>query len=122
MAIEDLDHYTINVTDLEDSVQFYREVIGLNHSAPPRPDFNGAWLYLGARPIVHLFAGRRPNGLANGALDHVAFRFSDFEGTCVRLKKSGIELRPQGEAGKRRQIFLHDVDGVKIELNFPVSS
>ena len=72
MAIEDLDHYTVNVTDLESSVRFYEEVIGLKKGAPPRPEFDGAWLYLGTRPIVHLFAGHKPEGTANGALDHVA--------------------------------------------------
>ena len=122
MAIEDLDHYTVNVTNLESSVRFYEEVIGLKKGAPPRPDFNGAWLYLGTRPILHLIAGLKPEGAVNGALDHVAFRFSEFEGICTHLEKSGIEFRPQSEAGQRRQIFLHDVDGVKIELNFPVGS
>ena len=47
MAIEDLDHYTIKVADLDRSVRFYEEVIGLEKGAPPRSGFNGAWLYLG---------------------------------------------------------------------------
>ena len=122
MAVEDLDHYTIKVADLDRSVQFYKDIIGLEKGAPPRPGFNGAWLYLGPRPVVHLFVGKEPAGESNGALDHVAFRFSDFEGTCAHLKKMNLDFRRQGEPGARRQIFLHDVDGVKIELNFPVAS
>lgn len=42
MAIEDLDHYTIKVANLDRSVRFYEDVIGLVKGAPPRPGFTGA--------------------------------------------------------------------------------
>ncbi|MGH9143987.1 MAG: VOC family protein, partial [Vicinamibacterales bacterium] len=54
-----------------------------------------------------------------GYLDHVAFHGVDIDATRQTLRAAGIPFR---EAVVRRdhtgQIFIHDPDGLKIELNF----
>ena len=81
----------------------------------------GYWLYLGDQPIVHLVQ-RQPDHTAeggSGALDHVAFRGMNLDATRQTLREAGIPFR---EAVVPRdnivQIFVHDPDGIKLELNF----
>jgi catechol 2,3-dioxygenase-like lactoylglutathione lyase family enzyme len=93
MAIRAIDHVNIVTTDLEGTVAFYAEAIGLERGWRPDFSFPGAWLYAGERPVIHLAVGERAAGFAaadagvsgTGPLDHVAFDAEDFEGTRDRL-------------------------------------
>src|SRR4051795_5232555 len=51
-----IDHVTIATDDLETTVAFYRDVLGLVVGPRPAFPFAGAWLYANGRPIVHLRA------------------------------------------------------------------
>jgi catechol 2,3-dioxygenase-like lactoylglutathione lyase family enzyme len=120
MAVEGLDHFTINVADLERTIRFYDDVLGLKSGARPPLGFPGAWLYCGDRAVVHLVAGQPPAGEHNGAFDHIALKASDFEATRRQLDAKGIAYNSRGvPGGTRKQIFFSDPDGIKIELNFP---
>ncbi|HEY5070623.1 MAG TPA: VOC family protein [Caulobacteraceae bacterium] len=120
MALSRLDHVTVNCVDLDRSRAFYSQALGLSEGHRPPFDFPGAWFYLGDRPVVHL-VGAPPSdrSLAPGAFDHLAFEAGDFEGTLSRLRGLGLTPAEAAVPGARlRQIFVHDPDGVKIELNF----
>jgi catechol 2,3-dioxygenase-like lactoylglutathione lyase family enzyme len=81
----------------------------------------GYWLYLGAQPVVHLV--QRPPGagaaVGSSAIDHVAFHGTDLESCRRRLQTEGIPFReaviPRDQSV---QLFVHDPDGIKVELNF----
>jgi catechol 2,3-dioxygenase-like lactoylglutathione lyase family enzyme len=118
MTIIALDHYTIATGELDRSVAFYENALGLVRGARPDFDFPGAWLYAGGRPVVHLFVADAPNEASTGALDHVAFRAEGLAATRKRLDALGIAYRQQTVPGTSlHQIFLHDPDGLRIELN-----
>jgi len=119
MPLEGIDHFTVNVRDLDASVRFYEDVLGLKNG--PRPDlgFPGAWIYCGDRPILHLVGGRAPpEGAKNGAFDHIALSARDREAVCRQLAEHGIPFDARLGRGGRWQVFLRDIDGIKIELNF----
>lgn len=118
MKVHGLDHVNITTQDLEGTIAFYREVLGLEPGERPPFPFPGAWLYAGGRPVVHL--GVRPaSGGSTGAVDHVAFAASGFEAFRRRLEERGIPYSTAVVPGTdMRQIFLRDPNGVKIELNF----
>lgn len=119
MRIGELDHYNIITADLERSVAFYEQVLGFRNGE--RPDFGipGAWLYSGARAVVHLISVDRNDKSGAGTIDHVAFRADDFDAARKTLKEKGVEFSEVNIPDfDLRQIFLHDPDGVKIELNF----
>jgi catechol 2,3-dioxygenase-like lactoylglutathione lyase family enzyme len=103
---------------------FYREYIGLEVGARPNFPFKGYWLYLGGVPVVHLVeesehAERGQAGHTTGGLDHIAFRAKDLEATVAKLKRGDIKFREAAVPDFRlHQIFLHDPDGIQIELNF----
>lgn len=127
MAISGIDHVNIVTTDLDGTVAFYADAIGLTRGWRPDFSFPGAWLYAGDQPVIHLAVGERAAGFAaadagvsgTGPLDHVAFVAEDFEGTRDRLAARGLDHRVRDVPGTAiRQIFVLDPNGVKLELNF----
>ena len=119
MAIAGMNHFTILTDDVERTVRFYNDVLGL--SAGPRPDFDfpGAWLYADATPILHVIGGRSRSDLKPGVIDHMAFTGRDLTATLERLEARGIDhtCRQQVSSGVW-QVFFHDPNGAKVEVDF----
>ena len=120
MPLSALDHYTIRTSDLDRSVRFYAEILGLESGARPPFRFPGAWLYCDGRPVVHL-AQRGPKaGAETGAVDHVAFRADGLADFTRHLADRGVAYEQSEVPGLGlHQVFLRDPDGVRIEVNFP---
>jgi catechol 2,3-dioxygenase-like lactoylglutathione lyase family enzyme len=119
MSLKSLDHYTVCVSDLNVSVKFYEEILGLKSGPRPNFGFPGAWIYLGDAPVVHLIAGRESKTSETGSFDHIAFRGTSVEDTIGRLEEQGIAFRRNEiEDFGLTQLFIHDPDGVMVELNF----
>lgn len=119
MPLHAIDHYTVNVSDLDRSVKFYEDIIGLKNGARPDFGFPGAWLYLGDAPRVHLMAGREIGTDKTGPFDHIAFKGIGVDETEDKLKANNIEYRrTEIDDFKLTQLFITDPDGVMIELNF----
>ena len=134
-----LAHYSIRARDLEVSIVFYTQALGLRLGPRPPFGFPGAWLYLpddheqadqgcvhligaGAEAALGAYLGERPGAdhATTGPLDHIAFLAGDWPGYRARLQALGIGVteRVVPQLGVR-QVFLADPDGVVIELNFP---
>ena len=62
-----IDHVTIATADLETTVSFYRDVLGLVSGPRPAFPFARAWLSADGRPIVHLKAPGCRGALRCGA-------------------------------------------------------
>lgn len=123
MPVQAIDHYTVNVSDLDRSVNFYEKVLGLRNGDRPDFGFPGAWLYLGDAPRVHLMAGRGNDTAKTGPFDHVAFKGVGIAATEKTLKENDIEFRRNEiDDFKLTQLFITDPDGVMIELNFDQES
>jgi catechol 2,3-dioxygenase-like lactoylglutathione lyase family enzyme len=122
MAVDALQHINIRTTDVERTRDFYVRVLGLREGDRPPFTSTGYWLYLGTEPVIHLVqkTSDEPASRADtGPIDHIAFRGIDLEGTREALARAGLAFR---EAIVPRdhsvQLFVHDPDGVRIELNF----
>ena len=121
MAVDGLQHINIHAADLERSKDFYVRVLGLRVGPRPPVASVGYWLYLGAQPLIHLVqrASGSPSVGGNGAIDHVAFRGVDVISTRDILHAEGVSFHEAVIPRDRSiQLFFHDPDGVKIELNF----
>jgi catechol 2,3-dioxygenase-like lactoylglutathione lyase family enzyme len=121
MAVDALQHINLRSADVDRSRDFYVDVIGLDVGPRPLIASVGYWLYLGAVPVIHLVqrAPDAPSPSGTGAVDHVAFHGVDFETTRARFSNRGIAFREAViPRDGTRQLFVHDPDGVKIELNF----
>lgn len=128
MPAQSLNHYTIRVRDLEQTKDFYQEVVGLKVGDRPPLPFPGYWLYCGDVPTVHLIGHRAEDTpIADGAaapaptgrLDHIAF-------SCNGLKEMRSNLQSRGIKFDERvlprmnmtQLFYLDPDGISVECNF----
>jgi catechol 2,3-dioxygenase-like lactoylglutathione lyase family enzyme len=119
MIARALSHVSFPVRDLERSLRFYRDVLGL--VPVPRPDFGfpGAWLAAGDAQ-VHLIevtddvpVGAPPPTL-NPLAGHTAFAVTDYAAAVAALEAAGLEILPtNAEMG---QLWVKDPDGHVIEL------
>jgi catechol 2,3-dioxygenase-like lactoylglutathione lyase family enzyme len=118
--VQALDHINIRTADLAATKQLFCEVLGLSEGWRPPFPFPGAWLYAGDKDVVHLVQVDRPAASSEGsALDHFAFDIADYDDALARVEKTGLPFRATATPGTSvKQIFVRDVNGVTIELNW----
>jgi catechol 2,3-dioxygenase-like lactoylglutathione lyase family enzyme len=119
MAVEGMNHFTILTDDVDGTVRFYDELLGLVAGPRPNFDFPGAWLYASNQPILHVIGGRQKSELKAGVIDHMAFTGRDLSGTLAKLKARGLEhtCRRQVNSGVW-QVFFFDPNGARVEVDF----
>ncbi len=114
-----LDHYNIYCKDLAATVRFYERYVGLHDGDRPPFPFPGAWLYAGEKAILHLISESGRSGQGSGAIDHIAINCEGIRATIDQIKKDGVAFEVKKvPARPLQQVFVHDPDGVMIELNF----
>jgi catechol 2,3-dioxygenase-like lactoylglutathione lyase family enzyme len=114
-----MNHFTILTDDVDATVRFYADMLGLE--AGPRPPFGfpGAWLYAGGAPILHLIGGRERGELRAGVIDHMAFTAQGLGETVAKLKARSIEYDLRRLVGRGQwQLFFFDPNGARVELDF----
>src|SRR5579875_1758299 len=128
MPLTGLFHIAIKTDDLEATVRFYTEVLGLVQAKRPDFGFPGAWLASpqpGGDPIIHIYAGgpalgeagRAPSGTA--AIDHVSVAALGYHDYIARFRKHGLDWREFKVPGTDLwQLFVYDPSGVQFELTF----
>jgi len=119
MTVSGIEHITILTAELDRTVAFYRELLGLEPGWRPAFPFPGAWLYCNGRAVLHIVAGRAVPHAPAGVIDHVAFSAIGLKSTVGRLAAAGIayDLRRLPDNGPW-QLFLHDPNGARLELDF----
>lgn len=117
--IDALDHINIETIDLEKSVRFYTDLLGLEAGFRPTFDVEGVWLYSNEDPVIHLVLRNVINKGPTGAIHHVAFKARDCEVFKSRLKEMQVsyDLFVVPELNVT-QIFVVDPNEVRLELNF----
>jgi catechol 2,3-dioxygenase-like lactoylglutathione lyase family enzyme len=119
-----LAHVNIRTADLEGSVAFYRDILGLRPGpAATRPQSNDhVWMSdEHGNPCIHL---QRTNasaadGREHAGMHHLALACSDAESWREKLKSMDIDYQESEFASANLvQINLLDPDGVRIELLF----
>lgn len=119
MARPSLDHVGVLTKDLDASIRFFEDVIGLRKGPRPDLDFDGAWLYDDDRAVVHLMVLGDFDGSHTGALHHVAFKAEGSARFEALLNDKGLDYRkvytPDSEL---TQLFVDEPGGITVELNF----
>lgn len=117
ITIRRVHHVSINVTDVDESIGFYRDVLGLESLDRPPFDFPGAWFALGEQQL-HLIES---TGFVAPVGQHFALHVDDIDATIAVLAGRGVQVSRVGEiAGVCRQAFFADPTGNSIELNQPL--
>jgi catechol 2,3-dioxygenase-like lactoylglutathione lyase family enzyme len=134
MPITQMQHYMVLSKDLEATRRFYCDVLGLSTGPRPPFDFEGLWIYVGDVAVVHVAGqasyeatGRlkdvtvRRHG--SGSVDHSAFAADNWDELVASFEKHGVKYRQSVVPGRPlRQLFVHDPDGIQIEINIRASA
>lgn len=118
------DHYAINVDDVNESVDFYQRVFGLEEIYDGTGKDNVRWLSLGNGMSLHVIeADRSKLQLQKGV--HLAIAVRNFDEFVGHLRKLELpfetwngeflqsNVRPDGV----RQVYFKDPDGYWVEVN-----
>jgi methylmalonyl-CoA/ethylmalonyl-CoA epimerase len=132
--LQQIDHIGIAVRDLDETIAFYRDVMGLEVSSTEI--FNGmkiAFLRI-ADSELELLEDMTPDGAIarhiakrGEGLQHVAYRVGNIEEALAEVRAKGITLidaQPRPGARNARVAFLHpkSTKGVLIEFVEPQGS
>jgi catechol 2,3-dioxygenase-like lactoylglutathione lyase family enzyme len=118
-----LDHVTLVAPDCDALMRFFVDIAGMQ--VGPRPPFGvgGYWLYLGARPAVHLIAavGAAPTERPGATrIDHFALRIGDeaeWRALLERLDCHGYAYQlADVPLARERQLFVRLAAGVVVEF------
>jgi len=114
-----LHHSSLMISDLDASLKFYTEIIGLQQMERPDLGFPGAWFQLGENQQLHIIklpnmdptTGRPEHG---GRDRHVALTVDDFDGVRECLDTNNI-FYSMSKSG-RKALFIRDPDANAIEI------
>jgi catechol 2,3-dioxygenase-like lactoylglutathione lyase family enzyme len=118
-------HVGLSVTDLDRSVAWYTDVLGLKMLAPT--DAPGMRRVLLVHPGSGLLVGLAQHERGTGAtfdetvsgLDHLAFNVSDRDGLVAweeRLKEKGVTYSPIQDTAYGSVLNFRDPDSIQLEL------
>ncbi len=122
ISIKGIDHVAFNVRDLDKSVAFYTNVLGLKvtEREPSKP---GVEYFLDCGPsllgIIQAkdFANHHP--FANDGLgaNHFSFRVAaqDFDPLILQLEQHNVVIEFAKKRAKSWSLYFYDIDGNKLE-------
>jgi len=131
MPLIQLEHYLVLTDDLDGTRDFYAKALGMRVGPRPPLGFPGYWLYLGEVPCIHIAEwesyriystgagiGISTRALGTGPVDHIAFNGSNAESIKSALLAHGVKFAVNDIPSiGLTQLFLHDPNGVKVEIN-----
>jgi len=114
-------HVCFQVRDLEASLAFYRDRLGLK----PAFDFTddqgrryGVYLCAGSRSFIELFAADVIQASPNQSYQHLCLEVDDIEQTARELRGRGVDVSAVAMGTDHTwQAWLSDPDGNRIELH-----
>ena len=117
-------HTCIRVMNLEKSLKFYRDALGLIETRRKDfPEYKFTLVYLSDKvgryeiELTYNYEPEKPYELGNG-FSHTAIGVSDLEGMREKHKSLGYEVTDlKGLPGEKpRYYFVTDPDGYKVEV------
>jgi catechol 2,3-dioxygenase-like lactoylglutathione lyase family enzyme len=126
-----LEHYLVLTDDLDGTRDFYAKALGMRVGPRPPLEFPGYWLYLGKVPCIHIAEwesyriystgagiGMTARAPGTGPVDHIAFNGSDVASIKSALIAHSVKFAVNDIPSiGLTQLFLHDPNGVKVEIN-----
>lgn len=119
VLIKRIAHASVLVADLDISLRFYRDVLGMAvDDARPDLGYPGAWLQVGEQQ-VHLLQLPNPDPRdgrpTHGGRDrHIAFDISDCNALRAALDEAGFSYTLSRSG--RNALFCRDTDGNALEF------
>ena len=119
--IRNLAHLALVVRDLDASLAFYRDALGLPIAFEFRNDAGerfGLYLHVGGRTFIEMFEGERDPDDQRRSFRHFCLEVDDVPATVAHLRERGVEAsEPKLGADQSWQAWIQDPDGNRIELH-----
>jgi catechol 2,3-dioxygenase len=126
MKIRELGHVVLQVTDLDRSLKFYRDTLGLPVVSQGNPRGRRmAFLSLGKKhhdlALMELAPGAGANDPERAGVMHVAFKVGDedigvLKEAKARMVAAGVTVLRSTEHETTYSLYLSDPDGITVEL------
>lgn len=117
MKIVNLNHVSLEVIDVDATIRFYEDVVGLRQIARPAFGFPGAWFRIGDYQELHLIGGNKQRVSSSSRGDHFAVTVETIESAMEQLKSKGVSFTgPHNRPDGAKQIFCNDPDGHVVEF------
>lgn len=94
MAVLGFEHVGIQIADIEESISFYQEVVGLellDQFLHTNGKMKLAFLGVKDQIIVELIEGYNPDLPDEGKVHHIAFKVDNIEAERKRLQSANVE-------------------------------
>jgi len=118
-----INHVSIHVVDMEESLRFYTEVFGMERVPSPSFSHRVEWLRLGDQQL-HLFERETPAP----EYHHIGLDVDDFEAAYTKAKELGAFAGAAWDATVRElpdgsvQMYVRDPAGNLVEVDWPDAS
>ena len=117
-------HTSITVKNMEESIKFYRDVIGLKFVSRREIPENKAEIAFvegdgGGSSLELTYWSEKKDWVDGDQLDHIALAVPDVEKAVKEFKRKGVEItkEPYSLQGSKHKIaFIKDPNGIWIEL------
>ncbi|UZD22232.1 VOC family protein [Algoriphagus halophytocola] len=119
-----VNHIAVHVSDLEESMNFYQNIVGLEEIEEPFKDGLHVWYNIGGGAALHIIeAPNIPTQISK--VNHLCFSMKDMDAFIKTLENTDYPFESWlGEKGKVtirvdgiRQIYIQDPDGMWLEIN-----
>jgi lactoylglutathione lyase len=111
---------TINVKDMDASLRFYTEIVGLTVHRTIRPNPKMQIAFLGAGETkVELIYDPKPEALSYGEDVSIGFEVASLDATIETLKAKGVKIESgpfQPIPGGTRFAYARDPDGMSVQF------
>jgi len=121
--IKGIDHVAIVVWNMDRSIKFYNEVLGLRIHHDGRKEGGSKKSFLGNKSETLVALTEDENRGKEGtriveSVAHIAFRVDDVEKAGKLLKERGVEFIEEklDKGGKRKSYHFLDPDGLELEI------
>ena len=115
--IKQLAHICIHTTDLDETLRFYTEILGLETAFDFQKDGApfGYYIKLGQDTFIEVFQGE-PGEVGN--INHMAIEVEDMDGLIGRIRSHGVDIGEKNlGADHSWQVWVTDPNGVRIEFH-----
>ena len=125
MKIRELGHIVLQVTNLDRSIGFYRDTLGLPLVSQGKPRGRRIVFFaLGAKhhdlALIELAPGAAGNDPARAGVMHLAFKIGDdielLKEAKARMVAAGVPIVNTTEHMTTYSLYLSDPDGITVEL------